>query len=846
MKKVSNGSIQTLTDIVHSFATRGSEEAVKFYNGFRVIPYSYEDLYKRCCQCAAFLTQLGLKKGDRILLWAPNGPEWIVVQGACALTGVVSIPLDIRNTPDFILKIQEEVEARYFFQTQYKSVPGLDIQSIFMESLFEQIEGLPEQWESPVIQPDDWISIFYTSGTTGRPKGVILTHGNIASNIVSVLKIIHVEPSYRLLSVLPLSHAFEQTCGFWAPLHCGAKVLYLKSLKPSALFEMFQREKVALMLTVPRLLGLIKHSIEKTMQEKNMGGYLRLGQRLSRILPRPLMRWYFAPVHKKFGFHFQFFVSGGASLPRDVEVFWRSLGFEVVQGYGLTECSPILCANEPGKTKVSSVGPAIPEVEVKLGEGGEVLAKGPNIFQGYFKQPEITASVFADGWFKTGDVAEIDKDDYVFIRSRKKDIIVTSDGVNVYPEDIEDRLATIPGIKDCCVIGVGEHEETVHAVVILNEGGNLEGCIKEVNQTLPPEQQIASYSLWPLKEFPKTTTLKIKKNEVRKMAIQKTDSQKTEISLPKQHPLHTILFELGKMDPDALRADARLGQELGLSSIDRVELISRMEEEFRMDIDDQMVTAETTVGALEEMIQKRDENRMQLPIRRWTLGTPCHIVREVVRATLVRGLLKTFCKIQAAGLENVRDLRGPVLFVANHTSHVDTPLIMQMVPYAVGSRICPAASKEYFDVDGRSLPTRIAKSIAWNLSTTLMNIFPMAQTVGYRQSIAYAGELVDKGWSVLLFPEGSRTEEGELGEFMTGVGLMAKALQVPLVPVAILGAEKILHRGDFFPKRGPVYIAFGKPFLPTEKSYNEVTVRVKSEIFTLFNLLKANQAASQK
>jgi long-chain acyl-CoA synthetase len=839
MGRIELDPVTTLVDVVTSFPSRGSQESIHFYNGYRVFRYTYEELYTLCLRCAALLTRQGLLKGDKILLWAPNSPEWIILQCACALNGIISVPLDIRNDPTFIGKIQHEVEAKCIFRTQYKQDPGLTIPTVYMESLLDLIDACPSDKPTVSVSPEDWMSIFYTSGTTGRPKGVILTHENIADNINSLIDIIPVDKTYHLLSVLPLSHAFEQTCGFWSPLYGGATVLYLKTLKPSALFEMFQRQEITVMLVVPRLLGLLKQSIEHTLKEKHMEGYLRFGLQMGASLPRFMRRLYFYPIHKKIGKTFKFFVSGGAYLPRDIEVFWRGLGFDVVQGYGLTECSPILTAHAPGKGKIGSVGHAIGNNQLQINPDHEIMAKGKNIFQGYFKQPEATASVFVDGWFKTGDVVDLDEDQYIFIRSRKKDIIVTGDGVNVYPEDIEGVLNAVEGIKESCVVGIGEQEDRVHAELIMDETADMDSCIKKANQQLSPEQQIESWGHWHDKEFPKTTTLKIKKNDVRNVISLGATSRKMESQLPMGTPLQQILGELGMVDLQILTPEAKLGQDIGLSSIDRVELISRMEEEFRLDIDDHMVTAETTIAELETMIQKRERTKTQLPFRRWTLSLPCHLIREAVRHTLIHILLKMFCRIECTGLENVQTIKNPVLFVANHTSHIDTPLIMHLVPNEIGSRICPAASKEYFDTEGEWLFTKISKFVSWNLTTTLINIFPMAQTKGYRQSIAYAGELMDKGWSVLLFPEGTRTEAGEIAEFQQGVGLMVRALQVPLVPVAIYGGEQILHRGKFLPKRGVIKIVFGKPFIPTGKSYNEITMEVKARILELFTMLKS-------
>ncbi len=829
---------QTLSDVVRSFARRGDDDALCFFNGFRIFRYSYREVYDLSLRCAAYFRDKGVGRGDRVLIWASNRPEWGVVFCACALSGVVLVPLDARNTEDFAVRVGRETEAKLIVRSRVRRDPGLPIPTVFVEDLFEFLKAYDPAEITEQVKPGDPLEILYTSGTTGNPKGVVLTHGNIVANLSDILQLIPVDQSYRLLSVLPLSHALEQMAGFWAPLAAGGSVLYLQAMKPSALFQAFQRDRITVMILVPRLLALLKHRIENTLQEKHLTGYLKLGLSLSPLMPVWLRKIYFYPIHKGFNPKFNLFVVGGSSLPHDVEQFWRAIGFELLQGYGLTETSPVLAASGIGGARMGSVGHALSSVKLRMGGDGEILAQGPNVFGGYYQNQKATDEVFEDGWFKTGDIGEQDQDGFLYIKSRKKDIIVTPDGLNVYPEDIESIMDTDAAIKEACVIGIGEHQEKIHAVVQWHETvADGDAVIQRVNLQLPPEQRIESWSEWTENEFPKTTTLKIKKNLVRQKIADQGD--KPDSPQPVQGTmLQQIICEIADIPLKSLYPEAKLGDDLGLSSIGRVELITRLEEEYRIDIDDDVVTPDTTVAGLDQIIIQKKGAAQDICFRRSTLSPICRAVRWAFDRMVVRNLMRIYCDVECSGLENLGGLNdGPYLIVSNHTSHIDTPLIRMTLPPHIGDRICPAAWREYFNAEGRPLHIRIGKWMAWQIATIFFNIFPFPQTAAYRKSMSYAGELVDKGWSVLFYPEGGRTIDGDWKEFREGIGILSSNLSVPIIPVAILGGEKILPAGAAIPKRNKVKIAFGRPFCVDHAHYKEIADQVKQEMRALWETL---------
>ncbi|HUT25020.1 MAG TPA: AMP-binding protein [Sumerlaeia bacterium] len=838
----------TLAEIVGAFPQRGSQCALKYFNGFRVFAHSYADLHDLILRCAAWLRLHGISKGERALIWAPNSPEWVVVFGACAISGAVLVPLDARHRAGFVEQVAWETGARLMIRSRQAPVANLGIPSLPVESLFHELRRVPPLKDTIDVGPDDWLEIVYTSGTTGRPKGVILTHGNVSANVTGALDALKPDPSYHLLSVLPLSHLLEQTGGLWTLLAAGGSILYLRALKPSALLEAFRRESITAMIVVPRLLALLKSRIESEFERRGMSWYLQGGLRAARRLGRPWRKLLFYPVHRRFNTGFHFFICGGAALDPAVEDFWEAIGFEALQGYGLTETSPILTVSRPGRSRIGSVGFPLDRVEIRLGEGNEIRARGPNVFQGYYKQPEATQAAFEGGWYKTGDVGEFDGDGFLYVRGRKKDVIVTSDGLNIYPEDIEQVLNAAPGVKESCVMGAGENQDQVHAALLLQDGNvDPRQCIRQANSLLPPEQQIAQFTVWPEEEFPKTTTLKIKRAEVREriasagpMRVAGLPSdRKPDLSVTS---LEGMLAEASGAPVEDLRPESRLGQDLGLTSIEIMELVLRLEEEFRTDISDDLVTSETTVGQLKGIIESRQPTSTDQEFRRWTRARPFQLLRGVFEWVVMRPLLRAFCQVHCTGLENVATLQSPCLIVSNHTSHVDTPLIQTRLPSRIGRRTCPAAWKEYFDGRGRPLHVKAALRLAWEMTTIFLNIFPFPQTSGYRRSMAYAGELADAGWSVLFFPEGARRQDGELGEFYSGVGVMARNLRLPILPVAVRGGEKVLPRGRAIPRRGPVWIAFGKPFSPEEDSSEAMARRIHQEVRRTWEELGAKMA----
>ena len=514
-----------------------------------------------CAKAAALARELmdaGVKPGDFVALLAPNQPEWGVGYYGALLAGGVLVPLDVNLKEGELANIlekarpvclvtdaQEEERSRTLADALASTCAVLRIDGDREPALAASLDTLPGAERSP----DDLALVSFSSGTTGTPKGVMLSHGNITSNVRAVLEPFFAGKDDVFLSILPLHHMFESTGGFLIPLAAGARVHYLSSLNPRLLVEAMQNEGITICLMVPALARLIHKRIMSNVESLSgakklvfkmlfgiSGVCLSMGLRVGHLL--------FSQVKKNLGPNLRYFASGGAALDpkiaRDLLVF----GIEVLQGYGLTETSPVTHANPPGApNRIGTVGPPIPGVEARIvpvegaDEGeGEILIRGPNVMQGYFENPELTAEVLRDGWFHTGDIGRLDADGYLTICGRSKNVIVSEAGKNIYPEEVEEQLLESEWFQDVCVIGWKKPRggEEVFAVVVLDPEADLpdedekrtalaDSELKRLSVHLADYKRVAGFFLWPEEELPKTTTRKHKREDIKAILREQPD-----------------------------------------------------------------------------------------------------------------------------------------------------------------------------------------------------------------------------------------------------------------------------------------------------------------------------------
>ena len=496
--------------------------------------YSFKLVFELASALAGELKLRGVSHGDRVALLSENRPEWSIAYLAITSLGAVAVPLDALLTREEIENLLTDsgsramVVSRGLYEKHQLKLPRI---------LMEEMEALPAR---PVLETkvalEDLAAIVYTSGTTGTPKGVMLTHGNIMSNVLATSHLFAIGPGDNFLSVLPLHHTFETTAGFLGPFYMGACITYAESLKSYNLVKNMQETGVTIMCGVPLLYNLFFDGILREMEGK--GGVISAIFAFMRFLSRGLYsqglrRMLFTMIHKKFGGKIRFFVSGGAAIDPDIIRGFELFGITLLQGYGLTESAPILACCTLENNRVGSVGRPVENVEIKITSEGEIIARGPNIMQGYYKRPDLTAEIIKEGWLYTGDVGRRDEDGYLYITGRIKDIIVSGAGVNVYPEEIECFLNKIGGVKESCVLGVKVREgvrrgmEEVWAIVVPDyeffkkrvELSFIEQHIKEeimkLNQKLAEYKRIAQVKIRSI-ELPKTTTRKVRRFQVRR------------------------------------------------------------------------------------------------------------------------------------------------------------------------------------------------------------------------------------------------------------------------------------------------------------------------------------------
>ncbi len=822
----------TIVDFLREASVRhGPRDALLIKPAFRYIRWTYDRLWEDSGRVATLLQRRGLSKGDQVILWGPNSPHWVLAFFGCLRAGVVLIPLDLRSAPDYVSRVISRTEPKLAFTSRFtpKGDVDLGVPEITFEEMELAIADLPVPDPVP-IQPDDLAEIMFTSGTTGDPKGVMLTHRNLTANIEGISHYISVDSSSRLLSILPLSHMYEQMGGLFFTLHSGASVTYPTSRQPTVLSRTMRERKITTMLMVPQALELLMNGIEREVIRQ---GKERLWKKLLKVAERTpfgLRRHLFRSVHKQFGGKLDLIVSGGAPLDRDLGRKWEMLGIKVLQGYGATEASPVISNHTMDERRPDSTGRPLPNVQVKISEQGEILVKGDNITPGYYNAPEETAKAFEDGWYKTGDLGYFDKDGFLHIQGRVKDMIVLSSGQNVFPQDIQTVLVKHPSVKDAVVIGLPKGTSVeVHAALILTDPDFARQAVEWANSQLAEQQRVRGFTIWPDEDFPRTHTLKVKNQVVIDTILRGAEQSTSSSPRPSSTPptgtrdLMSIIAELSRRDLELVNDTASLGDDLDLDSLGRIELLSAIETELGVYLDESKVSPETTVRQLSSMVEEGSRRPPMVKFPAWGMRMWARMARGLLQQGLVFPLITLAYGLKVSGKDNLAGLTGPVLFASNHHLGLDNPLIFKAVTRRWRSRLAVAAAAELW-----------SNPIWWVLNPLLGNGFPIARTGPIRPSLENLGSIMDRGWSVLIYPEGVLTVGGPMKPFMQGAGLVAVEGRVPVVPMRLdvtkLGSPSRLP----LLRRGRVKIRFGSPLtFPPGTDYQEATSTIEEAVKAL-------------
>jgi len=814
---------QNLVEFFSEFSN-SQIEFIQHDDGYRTWTYTYKQISLASYRFAERLSENNILKDNKVIIWSENCPEWVAAFWGCVLAGAIVVPIDYRSSPSILRHVCEIVDARVIMIGEEVHFASWEQEPIVWR--LSELEWSTKHCELPKVQidQDDVVEIVFTSGSTGEPKGVLITHRNILSNLISPSEIISKYRKWfrpvlplRFLSLIPLSHMFGQALILFIFPIIPCTAVFMHGYSPREITRQIRARRVSVLVTVPKILEMLQKQIMRQFPETAES---------SLVEEHWICRWWrYRRVHWSLGWRFWAFVVGAAPLPTELEEFWTHLGLPVIQGYGLTETAPIVAFSNPFDIETGTAGKPVAGVEIKIASDGEILVRGQSLTSGYYQAPAETAAAFKDGWFHTGDIGNLSRAGNLTIRGRKKEMIATPEGLKVFPEDVEDVLNRIPGVRESAVVG----RDQVYAVLVLHEGANPDEIVRQANLRLENHQRIRSVSVWPGERLPRTEgTKKLKHGEIQAWVDTGQFAPTTVTGGG------TVIDLLKKYAPNrTITPDTTLDQ-LGLSSLDRVELMLDLEEQFDTSVDESLFTGANTVSTLDEFSPQ--PRRAEFPS--WNRLWFARIIRRAALSLLFLPFVRVFARVRISGRENLTSLRGPVIFAPNHQSHLDAPLILSALPPRFRYRVAPAMWKEYFD--GHFSPSRHTRyerfrdTLLYWLVALFFNAFPLPQTeTGARQSLRYLGDMISDNWSVLFFPEGERTEAGEIKIFQPGIGLIAARLGVPVVPIRLKGLEKVLHRHQRWPHPGHVELAFGAPILLKGQDYTAAAKEVEEAVRAL-------------
>jgi len=808
-------------------------EFLVYDDGYKRRAYRYADVGSAARGFAARLAAAGLRKGDKVVFWAENRPEWIACYWGCLIAGIIAVPIDYRSSADFVLRVRRLVDSRVVLVgDDVASVPsGGALQGAAVWPLTDLDWHADGPMPSVPIARDDIIQIIFTSGATADPKGVVIRHRNVLANIVPVEREVMKYRKYawpfhplRFLNLLPLSHMFGQSMATNVPPMVRGAVIFTRTFNPHDLVRLIRSRRVSVLVCVPKMLEVLREHIIRA--------YPEAAEPPPSGISIPGRWWRYRRVHSALGLKFWAFVVGAAPLPSELEEFWRRLGFAVIQGYGLTETAPIVTLNHPFKTSKGSVGTPIGGVEIKIADDGEILVRGENVTSGYYGQSE---SVYdSEGWLHTGDIGERDQEGRVFIKGRKKEMIVTPEGLNVFPEDVERVVDDLPGVRESAVVGIAEGgQERVHAVLVLDSGADPDRIVRDANARLQDHQRIRSLSVWIGPELPRTEgTRKLKRRAIREWVM----AGEKPMSVEEGTSIEALL---SRFTHGRLLSGATTLEELGLSSLERVELMVALEDRFQTRIDESRFSEAATVSDLKRLLEQPppvEDIEEPVDFPSWNRTWPVRIVRRLSQATWMVPLTRVFAYMRIEGRQHLRDLHGPVIFASNHQSHMDVPVILAALPGRWRARVAPAMAKEFFKAHffraEHTWRQWFTNTLNYYLASFYFNAFPLPQReAGARQTLKYIGELTGDGWSVLIFPEGMRSSD--ITPFRGGIGMMASRLDLPVVPVRIDGLDRLLPVGASFVRPSRVRVAFGPPLRLRGEDYAALAAQVEASVRSL-------------
>jgi len=797
---------------------------------------SFREWREQAGAAAARLIRDGVRPGDRVLLAGANHPSWAISFFGILMTGATVVPVDAAIEPEIAANLQRASRAQIFVSDSkvQKRVASALVGVRFVD--YHELSAKGPIGIGVAVSSDDVAALIYTSGTTGNPKGVQLSHANLSALVAALAPLFPLGKGDRVLSVLPLHHTFELTCGMLLPLSRGARIVYLDELNAERLEFGLKEGKITSLIGVPALWEMLERRILSRVAEhgpvaaKLFDIAVELNRSLGKTVGVDAGKLLFGSVHQAFGGKLRYLVSGSAALPERTHHLFAGLGMHMAEGYGLTEASPVLTVSSAGpRGRAGHVGRPIPGVEIKIAEPnaqgvGEILARGPNVMLGYSDNPEATAEVIdGDGWLRTGDLGKLDRRGRLAIVGRAKDVVVASNGENVYPDDVEARLDRVEGVKELCILGVpdGRGGERVACVAVPERDPELSLLEQRTKAKKALEIALAKLptGLRPAltlildKDLPRTATRKVKRNEVRaEIERQERGQEAVRVSGPVDGVtalVRSTVASIARRPTSQIMPTQALRGELGFDSLMLLELLVAFERELGHALDAERVSSAVTVADVESFVREAESARR---LATATEGiekeeaTPLELpepLREAAMAWMGRaqhGFYDRVLHTEVSGRAFIPHNRNCII-AANHSSHLD----MGLVKYALGSygqKMVSLAAQDYF-FEGN----RYRKAFFENLT----NLAPMPRGNSLRQALRQAGDLIEQGHTVLIFPEGTRSTDGQVHEFKSAVGHLALHHHVDILPVWLGGTHRALPKGATLPRHRQVQARIGLP-----------------------------------
>ena len=867
------------------FATR---TAMRIERNGRREQYTFEDVRELTLRTASFFAANGIKSGDRVILFSHNMPEWGLTYFGILKSGATVIPIDPASSIDEILNFATKGEASAIVLSpklgdenpnlvDRLAEGGLDIKVWTFNEVFEMPSEVEEAKRMALlpekILSNSVASLIFTSGTTGTPKAVMLSHKNFTNMVSMLSSVLDMDITDGVLSVLPMHHTFEFSAGFLTPFSNGTQITYLDELSSEELTRAIENGHVTGMVGVPALWEMLHRRIKTRLRENGdwiadiADNVIEFNAWLRDNTPFNLGPIVFFPIHQGMGGKMRYLISGGSALSEKVQKDLHGLGFTVLEGYGLTESSPVLTVARPGnKLLKGSVGKPLPGVEVKIDNPdengvGEVLARGQNVMLGYYKNDEATEAVLQDRWLRTGDLGKLDEDGNLYIVGRSKDVIIDSNGKNIYPDEIEELYGKSGFIKELSVVGLPDEDggEKIASLVVpdyehdialarADVNKKVDEHFREISASLPFFKRVKVFHLTPF-ELPRTATRKVKRPEVVEMLqiMEDRARKKTKAAVEAKGDdnslwIRKIVATVSNRPLSDVAIEDKLA-DLGFDSLMFVELQAAVEDAGGRVLSPDTLNEVQSVRELLTAVQRvdrskrlADEPRVEEKKEEEEIVIP-GIVRRIGNAivdlaqdTLYEGVLNT----EIDGQSNV-PVHTNFIVAPNHTSHLDTGLVKKALGKDVAEQTVAVAAADYW------FDTKYKRAYMNNFTT----LVPIERTGSLRQSLRHVTQILNEGYNALIFPEGGRQESGQIAEFKPIIGYLALNQKIGILPIYIWGTYEAFPKGMVIPPRTSIGAKIGAKVgrfleydelakmaesVPNTEAYRLIAARVQHEI----------------